>query len=439
MRSFLSSTVNGGWDPEISARRQVRLPELSAGQARRKEYFYPTAAEVQARVDKLRERQRRLEVKQVDLTKVRDELLPKARKEYEYVLEDSRHPFNRATCKPEDLRRAREEAKSEVTRLSKEAKRREGDVATAARALRESPSTVDGTLAEAAAPRRLLSARKLLRLQQQQQQQPETTAAATASVPARGPAAAEAAAATSTADGQVEEEDEEEEEFEEVEEGSEVEGAFDPNPELRSRLSDKSRSLRTNGGGGDAAEGEDEMAGGKTSAVGGGHAKGRIKAFGAVLEKTLSKTLLGRAPATAPGRTRKAGTSPRPQQRGSNAAAVAAAASWEPKSKHLRALLSTTAARSSSGSRLTGCPPPPPPPPPMLGMPPQIRARVGGGPQSGGGQPTAGMGGLLAEIRARGERVGGGGGGGGGTQSGGCQGAAGIGGLLAEIRAAKRG
>ncbi|CAN0050846.1 unnamed protein product, partial [Ectocarpus sp. 13 AM-2016] len=161
-------TVRGGWDPEISARRQVRLPELSAAQARREEYFYPTAAEVQARADKLRERQRRLEVKQVDLAKARDELLPEARREYEYVLEDSRHPFNRATCKPEDLRRAREEAKSEVTRLSKEAKRLEGNVATAARTLRESPSTVDSTLAEAAATRRLLSARKLLRLQQQQ-------------------------------------------------------------------------------------------------------------------------------------------------------------------------------------------------------------------------------------------------------------------------------
>ncbi|CAN0287001.1 unnamed protein product, partial [Ectocarpus sp. 4 AP-2014] len=96
----------------------------------------------------------------------------------------------------------------------------------------------------------------------------------------------------------------------------------------------------TNGGGGHDAEREDETAGGKTSAVGGGHAKGRIKAFGAVLEKTLSKTLLGRAPATAPGRTRKAGTPPRPQQRNSNAAAVAAATSWEPKSKHFRALRS---------------------------------------------------------------------------------------------------
>ncbi|CAN0508128.1 unnamed protein product, partial [Ectocarpus sp. 12 AP-2014] len=90
-------TVRGGWDPEISARRQVRLPKLSAAQARREEYFYPTAAEVQARVDKLRERQRRLEVKHVDLAKVGDELLPEARREYEYVLEDSRHPFNRAT------------------------------------------------------------------------------------------------------------------------------------------------------------------------------------------------------------------------------------------------------------------------------------------------------------------------------------------------------
>ncbi|CAN0487385.1 unnamed protein product, partial [Ectocarpus sp. 12 AP-2014] len=109
-------TVRGGWDPKISARRQVRLPELSAGQARREEYFYPTAEKVQGTVDKLRERQRKLEAKQADLAKVRDELLPEARREYDYVLEDTRHPVNRATRTPEDLRSAREEAKSEVTR-----------------------------------------------------------------------------------------------------------------------------------------------------------------------------------------------------------------------------------------------------------------------------------------------------------------------------------
>ncbi|CAM9444220.1 unnamed protein product, partial [Ectocarpus sp. 12 AP-2014] len=496
-------TVSGGWDPEISARRQVRLPELSAGQARREEYFYPTAAKVQARVDKLRERQRRLETKKTELAEVRDKLLPEARQEYADVLEDTRHPFNKKTWKPEDLRRAREEAKSEVNRLSKEEKRLEGLMASAARALRDSPSTVDGTLEEAAATRRLLSdrARKLrLSAMQQQQQRAEaaattSTANATPSTPAReddGPASAAAAVDENEDEGEVE-----------VAKGSEVEGAFDPTPELRSRRSDKSRSLRfvtadeeakirkeelarvfssrgmpakavavgasedgggksTTGAGGVGTgvdvDGEDAAAGEKASVDGGsglGHANSRIKAFGAVLEKTLSKTLHRRAPppgTTAAGAgSRKASmpvTASRPQRAvDEKAAGIAAATSWKPKSKLFRVFLSASAARKDDGdgSRSTGGlpPPPPSPPAPMLGMLSQIRTlgEVGGGggcgTQSGGSQAPAGVGGLLTEIRARGDR--GGGGGGGGTQSGGGQGPAGMGGLLAEIRAAKRG
>lgn len=63
-------TVSGGWDPELQARRKVRLPELTAEQARRKEYFYPTAVEVGARAQELQERQRRLEAKQAKLNQV---------------------------------------------------------------------------------------------------------------------------------------------------------------------------------------------------------------------------------------------------------------------------------------------------------------------------------------------------------------------------------
>lgn len=64
-------TVSGGWDPEIRARREVRLPELTPEQKRRKEYFYPTAAEVEDKVQKLQERQRRLGEKQAKLAHVR--------------------------------------------------------------------------------------------------------------------------------------------------------------------------------------------------------------------------------------------------------------------------------------------------------------------------------------------------------------------------------
>lgn len=47
---------------------------------------------------------------------VKDELLPEAREEYANVLEDTRHPANKEAFKPEDLRRARDEAKAEVER-----------------------------------------------------------------------------------------------------------------------------------------------------------------------------------------------------------------------------------------------------------------------------------------------------------------------------------
>lgn len=63
-------TVNGGWDPEKDARRTVRLPALTAEQARRREYFYPTTAEVEAKAEKLQERQRKLQDKESKLAKV---------------------------------------------------------------------------------------------------------------------------------------------------------------------------------------------------------------------------------------------------------------------------------------------------------------------------------------------------------------------------------
>ena len=47
---------------------------------------------------------------------VKDKLLPEAKEEYANVLEDTRHPANKEAFKPEDLRRARDEAKSEVER-----------------------------------------------------------------------------------------------------------------------------------------------------------------------------------------------------------------------------------------------------------------------------------------------------------------------------------
>ena len=66
-------TVSGGWDPELQARRQVQLPKLTAEQTRRKEYYYPTATEVEQKIHKLQERQSKLEAKQAKLAQVQSQ------------------------------------------------------------------------------------------------------------------------------------------------------------------------------------------------------------------------------------------------------------------------------------------------------------------------------------------------------------------------------
>lgn len=110
--------MSGGWDPETGGRRVVKLPPLTADQARRPEYFYPTREEVDEKIEKLRERQRRLNTKRAKLTEINDVLLPEARQEYANVLADTRHPANKEIYSAEDLRRARDEARAEVDRYA---------------------------------------------------------------------------------------------------------------------------------------------------------------------------------------------------------------------------------------------------------------------------------------------------------------------------------
>ncbi|CAM9878848.1 unnamed protein product [Ectocarpus sp. 4 AP-2014] len=478
-------TVSGGWDPEIGARREVRLPELTPEQTRRKEYFYPTAAEVEDKVQKLQERQRRLEEKQAKLAHVKDELLPEAKEEYANVLEDTRHPANKEAFRPEDLRRARDEAKSEVDRLAKEARRLEGDVSSAKRALRESPYTVDSLRAEADATRRLLAERaRKQRILAKQKEKAAAEAAATEAEAAATEAEAAATEAEATATAGSEPGDEvaialaavvtavvEKAEDEEVEEGLEVEGAFDPTPELRSRFADKSSSLRfvtadeearmrkeelasvfavrdkeaaatvaaaaateelpavrgasesSNAAGGSdgdqgrvVARGEGAVDGAAVAAGGGGGGgggdgspvagssvmgPGRMKAFGAVLEKTLSQNLFGRAPppgttAAAAAAGTGAGGKTMPKKATADAVAAALTPLCKPKSKFFRSIASPTKPPNDTGPTSLPPPPPPPPPAPMIGgLLSQIRARGGGGAGDA-------MGGLLAQIRAAG-------------------------------------
>eukprot|EP00752_Nemacystus_decipiens_P014162 g12593.t1 len=415
-------TVSGGWDPELQARRQVQLPKLTEGQTRRKEYYYPTATEVEQKIHKLHERRRRLEAKQTKLALVRDELLPEAKEEYANVLEDTRHPANKEAFKPEDLRRARDEAKAEVERLSKEARRLEGDVASAQRALRESPYTVEFLQAEAEATRCLLTerARKARFLARQQQQQKE------------------------------------QDEGLQVGEGLEVEGAFDPTPELKSRFADKTSSLRFVTAEEDARMRREELASvfavrnktasqessseegsggsseeeaGKSHADGAvaddagegqGTTKGRMKAFGAILEKTLSQNMLGRLPTSGSvaagaaasvgvgGKMRVLVSPSRRQQQSENKGPAIVAPPCKPKSKFFRSIRSPPGGSNmndngNGNAGGTGRPliPPPPPPAPMTGLLAQIRAQGGG--LSSGGSGVDGDMGATSVLREEGD------------------------------------
>ena len=65
-------------------------------------------------MEKLRERERRLETKKAKLAETRDVLLPEAKEEYANVLEDTRHPSNKEAFSAKELRRARDESRAEV-------------------------------------------------------------------------------------------------------------------------------------------------------------------------------------------------------------------------------------------------------------------------------------------------------------------------------------
>jgi len=284
----------------------------------------------------------------------------------------------------------------------------------------------------------------------------------------------------------------EEEEEMEVEEGQEVEGGFDLTPELKSRFADKSSSLRfvtaeedarmrkeelakvfavrNQAAAGDEKEPSSSLAGvteasegassndgegqefipadgaapddGASRAEGdagegqgdtgwvGGTSKGRMKAFGAILEKTLSQSLLGRAPPS--GSSAAAGARPgvgrvasgkmralmspqrqqqqQQQQQGHQSEKTATkilTPPCKPKSKFFRSIQSPSGPSASGDVGADGSSGPlvPPPPAPMMGLLSQIRARGGeeGGTGSGSnsaGEVKAGMGGLLAQIRA---------------------------------------
>ena len=285
-------------------------------------------------------------------------------------------------------------------------------MASAKRALRESPYTVESLRTEAEATRRLLTDRarkaRILAKQQQEQQQQEG---------------------------------EEEEELD-VDEALEVEGGFDPTPELKSRFGDKSSSLRFVTAEEDARKRKEELASvfaarnkaaaeedeeeerSSTSPAAAGEAsenlppqsdsaaagdageeqgiiKGQMKAFGAILEKTLAQAMLGRVPPSgsvaAGGAAAGAGvgaiaggkagllspTRQQQQQPSETKAPAVLTPPFKPKSKFFRSIRSPGAGSQVDGDGSgsaggTGRPLVPPPPAPMMGLLAQIRAAKDG-------------------------------------------------------------
>ena len=476
---------------------------MAAEQIRRPEYFYPTRQEREKTMAKLVEREKRVETKRLKLAEVRDVLLPDARDEYTNVLEDTRHPANREAFTAEELRRARDKARAEVdrcaplargnqsvhreaaewllsrntvgdlylcvttdaisppvlffgqtrflitffftdvstalffargfycclasdARLARESKRLEAEVATAERALKDAPYTVESLRAEEKATRALLvdRAEKRRLLMAKDEQKDQEGHGETAGVSAEDGGSGE-------------------------DEGLEVEGPFDPKPELKSRFGDKSSSLkfvtaeedarmrreelakvfgdreaagaRAGMGAGLPSIGEDrapeeetcddkKRSGPAKSANAGegtaekaeglaraGAASGRIKAFSAILETTLTKGMATDSPVCRRDRAVPfAQSSPENQRILSPPCA--------PKSKLFRSILSPTKGDAESGA---GSMTARPSPPMVTGLLSQIRARDGGG---GGGDDVGSdgvkkvviMGGLLSQIRARG-------------------------------------
>lgn len=389
-------------------------------------------------------------------------------------------------------------------RLSKEAKRLEGDVASAQRALRENPYTVESLLTEAEATRRLLTerarkARILVKQQQKEKQAKQETLAAGAaaavaatSVEEASPAAV--ASGSAEKEGQTEDanrhddnddnddigtaektdetivahEEQADEEGLEVGEGLEVEGGFDPTPELKSRFADKSSSLRFVTADEDArmrkqdlarvfatrnkvvaavedeedkkpsitltavkeASEEDSVSSSeeakRDNPADDGAAddageeqritKVQMKAFGAILEKTLSQSMFGRVSPSgsagdgeaSEGKMKILMSTTHHQQQLDRDAAAILTPPCKPKSKFFRSIRSPSAASrvdndGTSNITGTGQPLAVPPPPPMMGLLSQIRGRGGGVTGSGsssGDRVHAGMGELLAQIRA---------------------------------------
>lgn len=100
--------VPGAWNPATKKRDQVTLPPLSEREMRRACYFYPTLAQVNAKLSDLAERRQKLEQKKERIREL-EQQESNLRSEYSALVEDLRNK-----SLPPDLRQALSNAKAEL-------------------------------------------------------------------------------------------------------------------------------------------------------------------------------------------------------------------------------------------------------------------------------------------------------------------------------------
>ena len=292
-------------------------------------------------------------------------------------------------------------------RLVKEVGRLKSEVSSAQRALNDAPYGVESLRAEGKATRRLLAERvRKVRAQQESGDEAVTDGAAAPSPDGDARDGDRESAVATDGDAALEPDA--------VEEGLEVEGPFDPTPELRSRFADKSNSLKfvtaeedarmrreelvsvfavrettsaaavdeadasgsvrqdsedsrsqysadsEKGGSPSGRSGGDKRVPADAAEVGArGDVKSRMKAFGAVLEKTLGKRACARAaqtPKRAGAASADAVGGGSPLRKGPVTPDKRVVTRCTPKSK-----LFKTISSPRSPSSLSACPVPPPP------------------------------------------------------------------------------
>ena len=130
------NTVKGGWDPVSKARRVNKLPTLEPHLARRALYFYPGAAEVEARLAKYGERRERLAIKLATVETIKGEVA-ELQDEYQAALSDSRSDELKKLYGKEQLTQNKEAAKADHEAKKRQLKSAEAAVVSSKRAISE--------------------------------------------------------------------------------------------------------------------------------------------------------------------------------------------------------------------------------------------------------------------------------------------------------------